>query len=69
MIATCFNGDQLGVRSTGGVTKFAAATASHLRAIVSVVTPYQKYFGYYRAKLARFRSLSHLTTEVTVAAI
>jgi hypothetical protein len=42
MIATCFNGDQLGVRSTRGVTKFAAATASHLCAIVSVVTQYQK---------------------------
>jgi cation diffusion facilitator family transporter len=41
----------------------------HLGAIVSVVTPTPKDSGYYRAKLARFRSLSHLTIEVTVAAI
>jgi hypothetical protein len=36
----------------------------HLGAIVSVATTKQQEEQYYRAKLARFRSLSHLTTEV-----
>lgn len=36
----------------------------HLGAIVSVATPEQHEERYYRAKLARFRSLSHLTIEV-----
>ena len=36
----------------------------HLGAIVSVVTESQRGNEYYRAKLARFRSLSHLTIEV-----
>jgi cation diffusion facilitator family transporter len=39
----------------------------HLGAIVSVVTPAQRGSDYYRAKLARFRSLSHLTIEVRPA--
>jgi cation diffusion facilitator family transporter len=40
----------------------------HLGAIVSVVTPTHRGADYYRAKLARFRSLSHLTIEVRSAA-
>ena len=36
----------------------------HLGAILSVVTAKQRGADYYRAKLARFRSLSHLTIEV-----
>jgi Co/Zn/Cd efflux system component len=39
----------------------------HLGAIVSVVTKERRDPGYYRAKLARFRSLSHLTIEVDQA--
>jgi cation diffusion facilitator family transporter len=39
----------------------------HLGAIVSVVTPSQRGADFYRAKLARFRSLSHLTIEVIPA--
>jgi Co/Zn/Cd efflux system component len=38
----------------------------HLGAIVSVVTKQQRDPDYYRARLARFRSLSHLTVEVKV---
>jgi cation diffusion facilitator family transporter len=40
----------------------------HLGAIVSVATPTNRSEGYYRAKLARFRSVSHLTIEVRPAA-
>ena len=40
----------------------------HLGAIVSVVTTTRRGEDYYRAKLARFRSLSHLTIEVKQAA-
>ena len=40
----------------------------HLGAIVSVVTAHDRDPDYYRARLARFRSLSHLTVEVKVAA-
>jgi len=40
----------------------------HLGAIVSVVTPSGRSEADYRAKLARFRSLSHLTIEVRRAA-
>jgi cation diffusion facilitator family transporter len=40
----------------------------HLGAIVSVVTKSQRDSDYYRARLARFRSLSHLTIEVRSAA-
>lgn len=36
----------------------------HLGAIVSVATAKQREEQYYRAKMARFRSLSHLTIEV-----
>ena len=36
----------------------------HLGAIVSVSTHEAREPDYYRAKLARFRSLSHLTVEV-----
>jgi cation diffusion facilitator family transporter len=36
----------------------------HLGAIVCVATPQARNADYYRAKLARFRSLSHLTIEV-----
>ncbi|WP_426437224.1 CDF family Co(II)/Ni(II) efflux transporter DmeF [Bradyrhizobium genosp. P] len=36
----------------------------HLGAIVSVITSSQRGEAYYRAKIARFRSLSHLTIEV-----
>ena len=39
----------------------------HLGAIVSVVTRTRRGSDYYRAKLARFRSLSHLTIEVRSA--
>ncbi len=39
----------------------------HLGAIVSVVTTQSRDSRYYRAKLARFRSLSHLTIEVEQA--
>jgi cation diffusion facilitator family transporter len=38
---------------------------AHLGAIVSVITKEPHGTDYYRAKLARFRSLSHLTIEVT----
>jgi cation diffusion facilitator family transporter len=40
----------------------------HLGAVVSVVTPSERSEADYRAKLARFRSLSHLTIEVRRAA-
>jgi cation diffusion facilitator family transporter len=40
----------------------------HLGAIVSVVTPSARSEADYRARLARFRSLSHLTIEVKRAA-
>ena len=40
----------------------------HLGAIVSVITPTGRSEADYRAKLARFRSLSHLTIEVRRAA-
>jgi cation diffusion facilitator family transporter len=40
----------------------------HLGAIVSVVTPTRRQEDYYRSRLARFRSLSHLTIEVRKAA-
>src|SRR5271165_4129066 len=40
----------------------------HLGAIVSVVTPSSRSEADYRARLARFRSLSHLTIEVRRAA-
>jgi cation diffusion facilitator family transporter len=40
----------------------------HLGAIISVVTPSARSEADYRAKLARFRSLSHLTIEVRRAA-
>ncbi len=36
----------------------------HLGAIVSLATPTSRDESYYRAKLARFRALSHLTIEV-----
>ena len=36
----------------------------HLGAIVSVATAKQREQQYYRTKMARFRSLSHLTIEV-----
>ena len=36
----------------------------HLGAIVSVVTRSQRREDYYRGRMARFRSLSHLTIEV-----
>ena len=39
----------------------------HLGAIVSVVTAQRRDPDYYRARLARFRALSHLTVEVKVA--
>jgi cation diffusion facilitator family transporter len=39
----------------------------HLGAIVSVVTKQRRDPDYYRARLARFRSLSHLTVEVKVS--
>ncbi|HLW90747.1 MAG TPA: CDF family Co(II)/Ni(II) efflux transporter DmeF [Roseiarcus sp.] len=40
----------------------------HLGAILCIVTPKRRDADYYRAKLARFRSLSHLTIEVRLAA-
>jgi cation diffusion facilitator family transporter len=40
----------------------------HLGAIVSVLTARQRGANYYRARLARFRSLSHLTIEVMPSA-
>ena len=40
----------------------------HLGAVVSVVTPTERCEADYRAKLARFQSLSHLTIEVRRAA-
>jgi cation diffusion facilitator family transporter len=40
----------------------------HLGAVVSVITPTGRSEADYRAKLARFRSLSHLTIEVRRAA-
>jgi cation diffusion facilitator family transporter len=36
----------------------------HLGAIISVVTKQARDAGYYRARLARFKSVSHLTVEV-----
>jgi cation diffusion facilitator family transporter len=39
----------------------------HLGAIVSVVTSQHRDPDYYRARLARFRSLSHLTVEVKIS--
>ena len=39
----------------------------HLGAILSVVTAQRRDPDYYRARLARFRALSHLTVEVKVA--
>jgi Co/Zn/Cd efflux system component len=36
----------------------------HLGAIISVVTSQGHDAGYYRTRLARFKSLSHLTVEV-----
>jgi len=36
----------------------------HLGAIVSVITPHQRGVGFYRDRLSRFRSLSHVTVEV-----
>ena len=36
----------------------------HLGAIVSVVTPTERAESFFRSKLSRFRSLSHLTIEV-----
>jgi Co/Zn/Cd efflux system component len=38
----------------------------HLGAIISVVTPHERTPAYYRARLARFRTLSHVTIEVEV---
>ena len=40
----------------------------HLGAVLSVVTPTGRSEADYRAKLTRFRSLSHLTIEVRRAA-
>ena len=40
----------------------------HLGAIVSVITPANRDEAYFRAKLERFRSVSHLTIEVRQAA-
>jgi len=37
----------------------------HLGAIISVITSHMREAEYYRARLARFRSLSHLTIEVS----
>jgi cation diffusion facilitator family transporter len=37
----------------------------HLCAVVSVVTAQARDPGYYRARLERFKSLSHVTVEVT----
>ena len=37
----------------------------HLGAIVSVVTAQPREADYYKSRLARFRSLSHVTVEVT----
>jgi cation diffusion facilitator family transporter len=37
----------------------------HLGAIISVITSQAREAEYYRARLARFRSLSHLTIEVS----
>jgi cation diffusion facilitator family transporter len=39
----------------------------HLGAIVSVVTREDRDADYYHARLARFRSLSHLTVEVKIS--
>jgi addiction module RelB/DinJ family antitoxin len=36
----------------------------HMGAIISVITTEAREAEYYRARLARFRSLSHLTVEV-----
>ena len=36
----------------------------HMGAIISVITTEVRVADYYRARLARFRSLSHLTIEV-----
>jgi Co/Zn/Cd efflux system component len=36
----------------------------HLGAIISVITTQAREADYYRARLTRFRSLSHLTVEV-----
>ena len=40
----------------------------HLGAIISVIAPADRREAYFRAKLARFRSVSHLTIEVRQAA-
>ena len=37
----------------------------HLGAIISVITSRARGPEYYRARLVRFRSLSHVTVEVT----
>jgi cation diffusion facilitator family transporter len=37
----------------------------HLAAIISVITTQARHPDYYRARLARFKSLSHLTVEVS----
>ena len=37
----------------------------HLGAIISVITKHRRDADYYRARLARFKSLSHLTIEVS----
>ena len=37
----------------------------HLGAILSIITPSQQAVSDYRAKLARFTSLSHITIEVS----
>ena len=36
----------------------------HMGAIISVITTQEREVDYYRARLARFRSLSHLTVEI-----
>jgi hypothetical protein len=45
-----------------------APWSRHLGAVLSVVTPSERCEADYRAMLARFRSLSHLTIEVRRAA-
>ena len=40
----------------------------HLGAIVSVMTNQNRSANYYRSRLSQFRSLSHLTVEVSIAA-
>ena len=39
----------------------------HLGAIVSIITPNDRTVGYYRTRLSRFRSLSHVTVEIRSA--